>query len=104
MTVEHRDIAGNAVTVGNIIVYAALWDRSATLRYGRVVALATRTTNQPGVVKPTVRAITVDRGHDGVWNLQKDGGQVTLGFLDRLLVVHCDQVPPGALEILIKHA
>ena len=52
---EHRDLTGREVRVGDFIVYAALWDRSATLRFGRVAALKERTGwgREPS---PTVRA------------------------------------------------
>jgi hypothetical protein len=98
---EHRDAAGSQIEVGDLICYAALWSRSATLRFGRVLSLNERAPSWPDIdPTPTIRAVTVDRGWKGEWELQKSGGPVALGFLDRLLVVPPECVPDGALALL----
>jgi hypothetical protein len=113
MNMEWKDMAGNHIQPGDYIVYAALWDRSATLKYGRVTRLAERKsaytyTNQDRVPVPTIRVISVDRSshwEDGkylgvVWHVQKDGKEVALGELERMLVIDRHQVPKDVRELL----
>lgn len=100
---EYKDIAGRAITVGAIVCYAALWDRSATLRYGKVTALKSRPAQRwmpEGPVALTLRLTAVDRDHDGVWHIINNGNAITLSFLDRLLVVPDILVPVSALRLL----
>ncbi len=109
---QHFDIADNQITPGCFVVYAALWDRSATLKYGIVTRLTEREeTSYFGDenIKYTVRVITVDRfvSWDGGkktqrWDIQKSGKEVTLSFLSRLLVIPPIQVPARARRILEK--
>lgn len=98
----HKDIAGADLKPGDYIIYAALWDRSATLKYGKVTRLAERDeswrSGQPKL--PTIRLRSVDRDWDGKWELQRGGKETTLGFLDRLLVVYPEQLPAGVKEML----
>lgn len=100
----HEDISGAEIHVGDYIVYAALWNRSATLKYGRVVSQGSRSDGWKGTETPTVRAITVDRhwryGEEKRWELQNNGKPISLGFLDRLLVVPETLVPAGARSAL----
>jgi len=57
-------------------------------------------------MSPPLRALTVDRDmkwENGkklgfVWEIQKEGKEVALGFLDRLLVV--TSLPAGAKKVL----
>lgn len=99
----YTDIAGQPITVGCYVIYAALWDRSATLRYGKVVRLAERKRSwSSDKDKPTIRATTVDRDWDGKWEIQKKGGETTLGFLDRMLVIPETLVPADAKALLDK--
>lgn len=104
----HLDIAGKRIEVGDFILYAALWDRSATLKYGLVTKLAEREESWvpalrgPGKV-PTIRAISVDRGwhHEGRrWSLQKQGKPITLSFTDRMLAVGVADVPAEVRTML----
>lgn len=111
----HFDLAGEPFYPGALVVYAALWDRSAVLKYGIVTRLKRRQENDYmtwsaraciGKVPTkdgdyTVGVITVDRVVFDGWKLQKDGKEITLGFLDRMLVVHQDMVPKEAAGILI---
>ncbi len=100
----HKDIAGEEIKVGDFIVYTALAGRSAVMRFGRVVDLKERDASLYGPKDkiPTLRVITAEASwsQKGRWNLQKKGGVVTLGFLDRLLVVNGDVLPRGAWEVL----
>jgi hypothetical protein len=100
MTMTHLDLAGHEIKPGCIVAYAALWDRSATLKYGLVTRLATRMEGNPSCAVPTIRAVTVDREFlTHRWDLQKDGKEVALCWLDRMLVVPRDLVPAAVLAI-----
>lgn len=106
---EYKDLAGNDIRVGDYVVYSALWDRSAVLKFGKVERLAEREANwyrkKP---EATIRVRTVDRHtewRDGkplkeYWMLQKQGQETTLGFLNRMLVIGSEHVPPDALRVL----
>lgn len=98
----HEDIAGMPICVGDYIIYAALWDRSATLKYGKVTRLAERDESwrSGSDKKLTLRLRSVDRDWDGKWELQRGGKETTLGFLDRLMVVLPAQVPEEARSLL----
>jgi len=110
---DHKDIAGQSIKPGAFVIYAALWDRCATLKYGIVTKLRIR----PDITlppkggypqgRPTIRVLSVDRStrhHQGTWTvyweLQKEGKEMALGFLDRLLVVPENVVPDEALKLL----
>jgi hypothetical protein len=80
---EYKDIVGKEIQVEDFIIYAALWDRSATLKFGIVTQLSQRENGDP-----TIKVITVDRTYKGVWGLQNNGRPITLGFLDRLMVLN----------------
>ena len=98
---EHKDLAGHTVVPGDFIVYAALWDRSAVLKYGIVTELYQQDKWYQGI-QPAVKAITVDRTwKEPGWELQKSGQPVVLSFLDRLLIVGNDRVPGGAQKLLL---
>ena len=101
---DHKDIAGRDIKVGDYIIYAALWDRSATLKYGKVTGLAERDGawcyNAEPRKTPTVKIYSADRDFNGKWELQKKGHVVTLGYLDRLSVIEPHQVPADAKKLL----
>lgn len=106
---NHFDIANNEIKPGDFVIYSALWDRSATLKYGIVTRLAKRGSSRYLLEseKYTVRVLSVDRNWSGktkitTWELQKKGKEVTLGFLDRMLVVPSTLVPIQAKEVLQK--
>jgi hypothetical protein len=111
---KHVDLAGQEIKPGCIVAYAALWDRSATLKYGLVTRLSSRTESAfveyghayAKRVVPTIRVVTVDRKMDVKrdqivhrWELQKDGKEVALGWLDRMLVVPRSMVPEVVLQL-----
>jgi hypothetical protein len=100
--IEHRDIQGAPIKVGDIVCYAALWSRSATLRYGRVTELAERKERSwdDSEPIPTLRVVTVDRNYNDQWEFQNKGRPVTLSFLDRMMVVPDEMVAPDALTLL----
>lgn len=95
----HKDMVGKNISVGCYIVYAALWSRSATLKLGKVVELSSR---PPGYYQTeptlTIKVVTVDRSWNNTWESQKDGKPITLGFLDRVLIV--DDVPENVKSLL----
>lgn len=116
MSVKHKDINGHDIKPGNYVLYAALWDRSATLKYGIVVKLKKRekrwSFNDHEDDEPTVGVISVDRTYKSydngqptglIWGLQAKGKEVTLGFLDRLCVVHEESVPKAVRKILDEY-
>ncbi len=84
-----KDALGCTVAVGDFVVYAALWDRSATLKVGLVVGLGEREDGRnvgpfgPGrryekFARRTLKVISADRNWSNKWTLQKKGGVVTL--------------------------
>lgn len=99
----YKDLSGREIAIGDYICYAALWSRSAHLKYGRVLTLKNE----------KVGCVAVDRSWKNTWLLDGvvrwDGGPLrparvnTLSFLDRLLVVTCDQLPDEA-RILLDEA
>jgi hypothetical protein len=118
-SVTHKDITGAPIKVGAYIVYAALWDRSATLKFGRVVALAEAKRQEYDSrerLPLKVQCVTVDRDGPGKWYVQgrdrysieeeSRGGKaakstlVTLGFLDRMMVVSAWQLPANVRKLL----
>lgn len=109
-TPKHVDLAGNAIHVGDYVVYAALWSRSATLKYGRVVKLVNIYGEPTGAEYYKVQVVSVDRSYDDKWELQGAGwGEKhdvtktkiqTLGFLGRMIVVGNAQVPTEARKLL----
>lgn len=101
---NHYDIADNEIKPGDFVIYAALWSRTAALKYGIVTRLAER---EDGALydrdaKYTIRVLSVDRDHDDKWEIQKEGKEMALGFLSRLLVVPSELVPTQAKAILRK--
>jgi len=105
---ERRDLAGNEIKLGNYVAYAASWSRSPILKYGIVTRLAERkhrywpTDSETGKSTPSIGVLTVDRDFKKQWEIQREGKEIVLGFLDRLLVVSPQQVPFEALDILSK--
>jgi len=112
------DVADNEIEVGAYIVYAALWSRSATLKYGRVVKCVTAEQDKYDYAKDTsakveyykIQVVSVDRSYNDKWELQGAGwGEKhdvskvkiqTLSFLDRMLIVDKYQVPEEARKLL----
>jgi len=99
---DYDDRAGNPIRVGDYIVYAALWDRSATLKFGRVTELTTRKEEdwKTHTKEPTVKAVSVDLWFDKGHKLQNDGHPVTLAFFDRILSIEGYMVPGDAKKLL----
>ena len=102
MPLNYKDLAGQPIKPGGIVVYAALWSRSAMLKYGRVTRLCSRGGQYEGqgTVSP-IRVVTVDRNRNDAWEIQKKGTEITLMFLDRMLVVPPALVPPEVFRLLI---
>jgi len=97
----YLDLAGNPLDVGFFIVYAATWGRSSVLKYGIITR---RTSSQPcnyqaRINTPKIGVITVDRcpykGNTN-WEVQKNGQEQILGYLDRMLAIDSNQIPTGA--------
>lgn len=97
---EYRDMFGREIKVGDYIVYAGLADRSAVMRAGRVVALThskekvsiyDRTTGDRRYdYEPKIRCESWNNFRSQGWNGEDKSGKqkaVSLGFLDRLVVV-----------------
>lgn len=110
--IEYYDLADNEVKIGNFVAYAASLGRCPILKYGIVTRLEVRDNRYdymgPKQV-PTLRVLTVEKDDhftqggkfvDRRWMLQKKGGEMALGFLDRLIVV--DKVPPMVKKILTE--
>lgn len=112
---KYKDLNGIDIRPGDYIVYSALWDRSAILKYGVVTRLEKRKGSYYSNTQevPTLRVVSVDRSgrwnketneHYYVWELQNKGKEITLGFLDRLLVVPKAMVPEEAFNLLVIEA
>lgn len=113
---KHVDFLGQDIKAGDFIMYTALWDRSPILKFGLVTRLETRDGEydyeiQERVTAATLRVISIDRSSWGhahnqlkkyIWELQKNGQEVTLGFCDRVLVTTPDKVPDQARDVLRK--
>lgn len=95
-----KDINGTSILSGDYVLYAALWDRSATLKYGRVTIIKKREAKWRGDSVVAVQVVSVDRDFDRNWELQAKGRPVSLGFPDRMVVVPEKSVPKEAREIL----
>ncbi len=109
MNIECKDLAGKEITPGCFIVYAALWSRSAVLKYGIVVRLDKRKQTYGGSKEiPTLRVITVDRTgrwdesqkYLYSWNFQNHGKEIILSFLDRVIVISKNDMPKEVLDLL----
>jgi hypothetical protein len=91
----YLDLAGNSLDVGFFIVYAA---RSSVLKYGiitrRTFAPPCNYRAEPNI--PKIGVITVDRCPWKVWEVQKNGQEQILGYLDRMLAIDSNQIPTGA--------
>lgn len=97
----HKDMFGREIKVGDYIVYGAVDGRSGTLRAGQVIALK-ESTDYRGEVVPKVFAkswsnFNAERtyGSNPGKGRQKN---VTLSFLDRLIVVPEDYVMQSIKE------
>lgn len=98
---DYRDLACREISVGDCIVYSALLSRSAVLKYGVVKSLETRKDGwSSDKLTPTLRVVTVDRSYTDNWQLQNNGKPVTLGFLDRLLVIQPEMLPEAVRDLL----
>jgi len=101
----YLDLAGNPLDVGFFIVYAATWGRSSVLKYGiitrRTFAPPSNYRVEPNT--PKIGVITVDRcswKDPEVWEVQKNGQEQILGYLDHMLAIDSNQLPIGARTIL----
>lgn len=101
----YLDLAGNELHVARYIVYAATWGRSSVLKYGiitrRTFAPPSNYRAEPNT--PKIGVITVDRcswKDPRVWEVQKNGQEQVLGYLDRMLAIDAGQVPIEARIVL----
>lgn len=93
---KHIDLLGQELAVGDYVIYAALWDRSATLKIGRITQLKTRAESkyiEDGKIIPTVGVVSIDRSWSNEWEIQNNGKELTLGFLNRLTKVDPNTIP-----------
>ena len=102
---EYKDMFGRDIKVGDYVVYAGLADRSAVLRAGRVIELTyskekVRTYDRKSGEhrfdhEPKVKCESWNNFRAQGWNGEEKSGKqkaVSLGFLDRLIVVPEDFV------------
>lgn len=86
---EYKDMFGRNIKVGDYIVYAGLADRSGVLRAGRVIELTHSKTGY-GKPEPKVKCESWNNYRSKGWNGEEKSGKqkaVSLGFLDRMIVV-----------------
>lgn len=100
---KYQDLAGQDISVGDYVVYSAAAGRSAALKMGRVSGLGSRKDGwrDDAPLIPTLKVVSIDAWKDGFgWRdfgaLQNKGKPITLGMLDRVLVV--TQVPALAAK------
>lgn len=96
-THTHKDLFGKDINVGDYIVYSAVDGRSGTLRVGKVEALKVRESGfSDDKPQPTVfcRSWSNFNTYEKDENGRQTGRQknVTLGFLDRLIVIDPSQI------------
>lgn len=93
-TFVYKDMFGRDIKVGDYIVYAGLADRSGVLRAGRVIEL-THSKTAYGDPIPKVKCESWNNFRSQGWNNEVLSGKqkaVSLGFLDRLIVVPAEIV------------
>ena len=94
----YKDLFGRDIEVGDYIVYAAVDGRSGTLRTGRVLKLTTskpsKWSDDPPEAKIFCSSWSNFRARGWGKDDETSGRQknVTLGFLDRMIVVDESQV------------
>ena len=105
MSAEYLDMFGREIKVGDYVVYAGLADRSAVLRAGRVIELTyskqevsiydRKTGKHSYGYEPKIRCESWNNFRSQGWKGEERSGKqkaVSLGFLDRLIVVPEDYV------------
>lgn len=91
---EYKDLFGRDIKVGDYIVYGAVDGRSGTLRAGQVIELTYSKTGyhepEPKIRVKSWSNFKQDRYNPSTGKHEEGSGRqkdVTLGFLDRLIVV-----------------
>jgi hypothetical protein len=90
----YKDMFGRDIKVGDYVVYAGLADRSAVMRAGRVIELTHSKTGY-GTPEPKIKCESWNNFRATGWNGEEKSGKqkaVSLGFLDRLVVVPAEYV------------
>jgi len=85
----YRDMFGRDIRVGDYVVYAGLADRSAVLRAGRVLELTHSKTGYDDP-EPKIKCESWNNFRSQGWSGEARSGKqkaVSLGFLDRLVIV-----------------
>ena len=101
----YKDMFGRDIKVGDYVVYAGLADRSAVMRAGRVielthskeqVSLYDRKTGEHSYgYEPKIKCESWNNFRSQGWKGEEKSGKqkaVSLGFLDRLVVVPAEYV------------
>lgn len=91
----YLDLAGNPLDVGFFIVYAATFGQSSVLKYGIVTrrTFAVPSNYRAEINTPKIGVITFDTD---IGEVQKNGQEQILGYLDRMLAIDSNQLPIGA--------
>lgn len=99
---EYKDMFGRDIKVGDYIVYGAVDGRSGTLRAGRVLELTVGSVGYKA--GPKIKAETWSNFRSQGWSGEVKSGKqskaVSLGFLDRLIVVPAEIVSEKIKEDL----
>ena len=101
----YKDMFGRGIKVGDYIVYAGLADRSAVMRAGRVIELThskekvsiydRKTQEHRTDYEPKVKCESWNNFRAQGWSGGEQSGKqkaVSLGFLDRMIVIPEDYV------------
>lgn len=125
---QHADMAGKPIAVGNVIVYATSTNSSGRMKCGIVAELQWRSVERwtggasaaaggdghyESCQQPKLSVITAENGinwtarHSGLstslesdWHLQKLGVPVMLDRFDEILVVSDDALPQRVVQML----
>jgi len=99
----YKDKLGQDIKVGDYIAYGAALGRCSTIHLGRVLELTQSKVTEWHHDKPTpklkVRACT-NHSWDETRGMQLLSKPVSLGFFERLVVLHPDTVPQNIKELL----
>lgn len=101
------DKSGREIHSGDLIIYGSALGRSATLQYGKIVAIKFKSDREFNRDKKEWEDVEVPRYTvQGVstWSWASENASLlqkgTLSFGDRILILHRDQLPKAVLDIL----
>lgn len=98
---NYKDFLLKDMKVGDFFIYLATSGRSPVMKVGRITVLAERDgayVRGTRVKLPAIKARTAYRSWRNLWVPQ--GREVTLGVMDKIVIIDKLQVPIEALNVL----